>query len=78
MAKLKLELNRAGVRALLRSDEMAAMLRKTAAAAAGRCGTGYEASDYLMPTRTVARVGAATAEARRDNLENNTILKALT
>lgn len=76
MSKTRIELNRAGVKALLRSDEMAALLRQKAAAAA-RCGDGYEAGSYLMPTRAVARVGAVTSEAKRDNLEHNTILKAL-
>lgn len=77
MSKVKIELNRAGVRALLRSDEMAALLRKKADAAAARCGDGYEAGSYLMPTRAVARVGAVSAAARQQNLENNTILRAL-
>lgn len=77
MSKVKIELNRAGVRALLCSDEMAALLRQKADAAAARCGDGYEAGSYLMSTRAVARVGAVTSEAKRDNLEHNTILKAL-
>lgn len=77
MGKLRVELNRAGVRALLRSEEMMAMLQKTANAAADRCGAGYETGSYRMPTRAVARVSAVTAAARRDNLKNNTIRKAL-
>lgn len=77
MAKYKFELNRSGVRALLRSDEMAALLKARAEAAASRCGEGYEAGDYLMSTRAVARVSAVSAKARRDNRKNNTILKAL-
>lgn len=77
MAKYKFELNRSGVRTLLRSEEMKALLRSRADAAAQACGNGYEAGDYTMSTRAVARVSAVSVEARRDNLKNNTILKAL-
>ena len=77
MAKCKFELNHSGVRELLRSDEMKAMLKAKADAAAKACGDGYQSGSYVMPTRAVARVSAATIEAKRDNLKNNTIVKAL-
>lgn len=77
MAKYKFELNRSGVRALLRSDEMKSMLKAKADAAAQACGDGYASGNYVMSTRAVARVSAVTAEAKQDNLKNNTILKAL-
>lgn len=77
MAKYKFELNRSGVRELLRSDEMKSMLKAKADAAAQSCGDGYESGSYVMSTRAVARVSAATIEAKQDNLKNNTILKAL-
>ena len=72
MSKYKFELNRSGVRALLRSDEVKAILKSKADAAAQACGNGY-----LMQTRVVARVSAVSAKAKQDNLKNNTILKAL-
>lgn len=77
MADYKIELNRSGVRALLRSDETKAMLAKMASAAAARCGDGYQSGSYVMPTRAVARVSAVSVNARKNNLKNNTILKAL-
>lgn len=77
MAEYKFKLNRSGVRALLRSQEMKAMLKSKADAAAQACGDGYEAGSYVMPTRAVARVSAATIEAKQDNLANNTFLKVL-
>lgn len=77
MAKYKFELNRSGVRALLRSDEMKTMLKAKADAAAKACGDGYEAGSYVMPTRAVARVSAVSVQAKQENLGNNTILKAL-
>ena len=42
MAEYKFKLNRSGVRALLRSQEMKAMLKSKADAAAQACGDGYE------------------------------------
>ena len=77
MTKYKFELNRSGVRALLRSDEMQAMLKSKADAAAHACGDGYASENYVMPTRAVARVSAVSLQAKQDNLKNNTILKAL-
>nr|DAP93877.1 MAG TPA: type I neck protein [Caudoviricetes sp.] len=77
MGKYKFELNRAGVRSLLRSDEMQAMLKGKASGAAQRCGDGYAAGSYVLTTRAAARVSAVTSAAKQDNLKNNTILKAL-
>lgn len=77
MAEYKFKLNRSGVRALLRSQEMKAMLKSKADAAAQACGDGYESGSYTMPTRAVARVSAVSVQAKQENLGNNTILKAL-
>ena len=77
MSKARITLNKAGVRALLQSEEMMTMLRDRADSAAKMCGDGYESGSYVMPTRAVARVSAVTVKARLDNLKNNTILKAL-
>ena len=70
-------LNRAGVRGLLRSEEMRAVCRKHAEAIRSRCGDGYAADDYTGKNRVNAMVYAQTFAAQRDNLENNTILRAL-
>lgn len=72
-----MELNRAGVRALLRSDEMGEVLEGKAAEISARCGDGYEHDRKLMPTRVIASVYAATPKAASDNLQNNTILRSL-
>lgn len=77
MDKYRLELNRSGVRELLRSDEMKTMLTAKAKAAAQACGAGYESGSYLLSTRAVARVSAVSIDAKRDNLKNNTILRVL-
>ena len=77
MSKLKFELDRAGVRGLLQSGEMEAVCRGYANQVRNRAGEGYGVSTYTGKTRVNASVYAETPEARRDNFENNTLLKAL-
>ena len=72
MSKVKIELNRAGVRALLRSPEMQAVLKARADTVKDRCGGGYES--YVAPTRAVAVVETVSYD---DNSANNTLLKAV-
>lgn len=77
MSKVKFELNRAGVRELLRSQEAANVCRSYAAEVQGRAGDGYEVTTYIGRNRVNASVHAETYEARKDNYDNNTLLKAL-
>ena len=75
---VKVELNSEGVRSLLQSGEMAAICRSHAQAIANRAGgTGYMVTTYTGRTRVNASVITATAEAARDNMKNNTLLKAV-
>ena len=73
----EVELNSEGVRELLRSSEMMAICRSHAQAIANRAGSGYEVTTYTGKNRVNASVHAATEEAYKDNLENNTLLKAV-
>ena len=75
--KVRIELNSAGIREMLLSPEMQAVLGEKAAEIAGRCGEGYESDTYLTPGRAVASVYAESKEAVKDNLDNNTILRNL-
>lgn len=77
MSKVTIKLNSAGVRKLLRSDEMKAGLNKLAFSAQGRLSDGYEASYYTAKTRAMAKVTAVSPEAIRENEQTNSILKAL-
>lgn len=74
MSKVRFELDRAGVRALMRSPEMQAVLKARADTVKDRCGDGYEA--YVAQTRAVAVVETATRQAADDNSAHNTLLKA--
>lgn len=77
MSKVKFELNTKGVGQLLKSDEMKAVLESAANTVAGRAGGSYEVKTVKAQTRVIATVEAADKETRRDNLKNNTLLKAM-
>ena len=75
--KVRVELNEKGVRELLQSPEMAAICKEHAQTIANRAGEGYMVTTYTGRTRVNASVYAATDKAKRDNLKNNTLLKAV-
>lgn len=77
MSKVKVSLNREGVRSLLKSEEMLAVCRELANGAAARAGDGYEVNTHVGKNRVNAEIRAETFKAYRDNLKNNTLLKAL-
>lgn len=77
MSKFKVKLNRAGVRALLKSDIMQSVLQTKASAIRNRCGDGYNQDMHVGKNRANAMIWADTASAKTENMENNTILKAV-
>lgn len=77
MSNVKIKLNSAGVRKLLRSPEMERGLAGIAFSAQNRLGDGYEATYYTEKTRVVAEVTAVSPKAIRENSDTNSILKAL-
>lgn len=77
MSKVKFELDRAGVREMLQSQAAMSICKEYADSIRNGAGDGYEVSTYVGKNRVNASVRAATYEARKDNYENNTLLKAL-
>ena len=77
MSKVKIELNSAGVRDMLRSPEMQALLEERAQNALNSLGAGYDKSLMVGKNRANVSIMVTTYDAYRDNLSNNTILKAL-
>lgn len=77
MANIRIELNNDGVRKLLRSSEMEQICKEHANRIAERAGDGYEVTTYTGKNRVNASVHVATDKAYRDNLKNNTLLKAV-
>ena len=77
MGNVKVVLNREGVRELLRSKEMMAICEEYANNALGRLGSGYEVTTHVGRNRVNAEVAAVSYEAKKENSENNTILKSI-
>ena len=77
MAKIKVELNRKGVRELLKSAEAAAACDAKAQQIANALGDDYSVERRSYPERTGAAVVASTPKAIKDELENKTLLRAL-
>jgi len=77
MSKVKFELNRKGVSEIMKSGAMQKILTNHATAIKNRAGTGYEQDVHVGKNRANARVWASSSSARKDNLDNNTLLKSV-
>lgn len=76
MAKLRIKLNRRGVRDLMKSQEIMDECVRLAQQKANQAGSGYVAdSGYVGKNRVNAMVYPSSAAARQDNYHNNTLLK---
>lgn len=75
MGNVEIELNSSGIRALLKSSEMRAVLKSRADEIKNRVGDGYDS--YVAQTRAVAIVETTSIDAYRSNSDHNTLLKAL-
>jgi len=75
MSRVRFELNRSGVGRLLKSPEMRSAVETNAAGIQKNAGDGYTVK--YGRTRVVAFVETDTEEAAQDNLDNNTLLKAV-
>ena len=73
----RFELNRQGVGELLKSKDMERVLDDYAQGVSARAGEGYRSGAYQGSDRVKVNVWPETPEARQDNLENNTLLKAV-
>lgn len=75
--KVKVKLDRAGVRKLLKSQEMLQICKDHAYSAQAKLGSGYEVTFMTGKNRANAQIEAVTWRAKLANIRNNTILKAL-
>lgn len=75
MSDFKFVLNRAGVRELMQSQEMQDVLVEFAGQVAENAGDGYDV--YIGTNRANVSVVTATDEAAADNLDHNTLEKAI-
>lgn len=74
---IDLKLDTAGVRELLKSEDVQAALQELADDVRTRCGDGFDTSAYKGRNRANVSVFTADDAAKRKNAEDNTILKAL-
>lgn len=77
MAKNAFKLNYKGVGELMKSEPMQKVLNKYATSIKNKCGDGYEQDMYVGKSRANAMVKATTHQAKQDNMDNNTLLKAV-
>lgn len=74
---IKFKLNRKGVKSLLKSEEMKNLLSEEASKIREKCGDGYKNDTHIGKNRVNAMVWADSIKAKKDNLKNNTLLKAM-
>lgn len=74
---INVELNHEAVGELLKSSEMQELVKSYADEIAKRAGEGYTSDTYNAGSRVIASAYTETEEAMEDNLENNTLLKAM-
>ena len=74
---IKVELNHEAVGEMLKSSEMQELIKSYADEIAKRAGEGYTSDTYNAGSRVIASAYTETEEAMEDNLENNTLLKAM-
>ena len=79
MSKVDFKLNLQGLNQLMtgpETQEAMSVCKEYADGVQRKAGEGYEVSTYVGRSRVNASVYAATHEARKDNYEHNTLLKA--
>ena len=77
MSKVRIELDHRAIENLLKSEAVADMCYEAASEIANRAGDGYEADKKKLSTRAVASAYTADIDSMRDQLEHNTLLKAM-
>ena len=77
MSKVLFELNTKGVGQLLKSSEMRDVVEKAAQGVAARAMGSYDVKTVMAGTRVIAAVETADKDTYKENLETNTLLRAL-
>ena len=66
-----------GIQQMLTSSEMMSVCRGYAEEINATMGAGYEVSEYTGSGRVNVSVRAVSESAKQDNLDNNSLLKAV-
>lgn len=76
-SQVRIEVNSAGIQALLKSDEVQAFLKAKADRIAAAAGEGMEATARIGRTRARASVVTATSAARKAEAVDRALTKAI-
>ena len=74
---IRVSLSYEGIGRLMKGDGVKNEMLRRADLIQQRCGDGYIAGSHQTGQRAAATVRAYSREANQDNLDNNTLLKAL-
>lgn len=77
MGDVVIKLDDAGIQELLKSDGVMSELKSRGKSVLSSAGEGYAMDSYTGKTRANVSIYAETKEAYLDNLDNNTLLKAV-
>jgi len=77
MSKVRIELDDAGVQAILKGPEMQEILKEYGQQKATQAGDGYNYAVHVHQKRAVANIYPDSKEAAQDNYDNNTLLKVV-
>lgn len=77
MSNVEIELHDDGIQELLKSSDIMAELKTHGRRVLASAGDGYAMNEHTGTTRANVMVYTATASAYKDNLANNTLLKAV-
>lgn len=75
--KVKIVMNRAGMKELLHSSEIESALMNVGNRVQSRAGENFGAFAVNMPSRSIVRVSAINYNGIKENSENNVLLKSL-
>ena len=74
---VEFKLNLPGLNELMKSSAMQEHLTRAGNAVANAAGVGYEARTHVASFVAITNVYPASAEAAKENYEDNTLLKAI-
>ncbi len=77
MSNVRIELDHAGIDALLKSGEIQETLAEVAQSRLSGAAGSYETEVNVLSTRAVARIRPADVKTARSNLKHNTLVKLI-
>lgn len=75
--KVTLKMNDAGIQSILKGAEVQQLIKEACERVRENAGDGYATNYATGKFRYIGEVEASTYKARKDNLNNNTLAKAM-